>query len=180
MDENGRSQLPGIVAVAAFLAVILATPWVVFLASLVILRLDPGATPDTFAVVYRTQEDRYAVTGWPSYRPRAGVGDGFKTFRLPESAGAIDGPKLQYSFSVLEDDGARQLVEVRTRGVISAVSRYTSHSDRVQPLSYRGLLWGYEQRNAVPGVLVALALAVVAAWSVFAATARLTRKPITE
>jgi hypothetical protein len=171
MDENGRSKLdiPGIVGLGAFFAVLLATPWVVYLASLVILRLDPGATPETFAVVYRTLEDRYAVTRWPGYYPRAGISSGFRTFRLPEPAGYIDGPKLQYAFSVVQDDGARQVVEVRTSGVISAVSRYASYPDRVEPLGYRGLLWGYEQENAVPGALIALGLAILAAWSAFAA-----------
>jgi len=164
-------------AIPAFVAVFLgAIPWVVHFASLAIFRVDPGATPETFAVVYRTLQDRYAVTGWRTY-PGALPNGGFKTFRLPEAAGSIDGPKLQFSFEVLEDDGSRQVVEVRTRGLVRAVSRYAAYPDRVVPLSYRSLLWGYPHETVLPGAMIALAIAAMAAWGAFAAVKRLGRRP---
>jgi hypothetical protein len=169
-----KQQIASFAAIVAFLAVLISTPWIVHLASLLIFKLDPGAAPGTFAVVYRAVNDRYAVTGWPVY-PRQGAGNGFKTFRLPDAGGFIDGPKLRYSFRVLEDDGARQIVEVRTEGVIHAVSRYAVHAERIEPLSYRGRSWGFDQGAFLPPSLIGIALAIAAAWSMFAAAARFTR-----
>jgi hypothetical protein len=74
----------------------------------------------------------------------------------------------------VEADGARQVIEVRTEGVIRAVSRYAVHGERVVPLSYRSMHWG-PGGYALPPSLIGIALAIAAAWGTFVAAARLTR-----
>jgi len=177
MDEAARRRkrhMAEIAALAAFVAVLLSTPpWLVYLASLVIFRLDPGAMPDSFWIVYQTAGGGHAVIDGRRYPP-LGAGQGIRSFRLTGSGDFFYG-KGKLSFAVLEDDGKRQVVEVRYEGLNHTVSRYAAYADRVVPISYRSLGWGYENATVLPAAMVALALGILAAWGVFAAASRLAR-----
>ena len=130
-------------------------------------------TTETFSIVYQTVDGAHGVMDGRGY-PAVRAGQGLRTFRLAESGKFIHG-KGWVSFAVLEDDGTRQVVEVRYEGLNHTVSRYAAYADRVVPISYRSLGWGYDNSTALPAAMVALALGVLAAWGVLAGTARFTR-----
>ena len=152
-----------------FLLVLAFSDWLVYAASFALFRLDPRAVPENFSLVVRTSQE-YRPLWWPDY-PRAGADLGVRSFRLPEASGTLPG-KATFWFTVLEDDGARQLVEVRFAGPYKSVSRYEAYADRVVPLAYRGMVWSRDGDWDWLVFFVAVVAAGLTAWGVRASVRR--------
>jgi hypothetical protein len=160
-----RDRLPGLAAAAAFFLVIFLADWLVCLASLAVLKLDPAPVPESFFIAYLADQpdsrgSRYRALAWERY---ASTRHQARTLLLPDPSGAIPSKGNSLSFRVLKDEGFRQLVEVKYDGAHRSRSRYHAYADRVVPISYRRFGWGDERGSQLGILAVMLGLAVFAA-----------------
>ena len=160
----------------AFFAVLLLADWLGYAVSMALFRIAPETVPDGLTIVLPPVADtRYVPVSWRS-REEAISRRGLQSYRLPESAGSMPGPKTSFTFAVLEDDGVRQIVQVDATGLLRARSRYEAHADRAVPVAYKSAAWEYErQRSWVPLVLTLL-LAILAAVGAVYCVGRLSRR----
>lgn len=156
---KARQRTAERVGLFMFLAVLIFCDWLGYAASHAIFRRYPSAVPNTFYLVLDTGRGegpyaRYVPVGWDrlaEIKQQRGI----QTYRLSVLNGYIPGPKMQFSFAVLEDDGRRQLVEVSTTGAIKGRSRYEAYTDRVMPIAYQGYAWEYgDEGGGVPRFVV--------------------------
>jgi hypothetical protein len=168
MDEarRRRQRTAEFAGMIVFFAVLVCGDWLGYAASIALFRSDPAAVPDGFHVVLAAPSTRgpgadYVPVGW-SRLAEARTERGVTSYRLPEAAGSVPGPKTRFSFAVLEDNGARQIVEVRSDGLLTSRSRYEAYPDRVLPIGYHSYAWEYEQQRSLTA-LALMGLAAIAA-----------------
>jgi hypothetical protein len=163
---------------AAFLLVLATADWAVHAASLMIFKLDSAAVPDSFYIAYESRLDhrgiKYDFVPWKDYGAEAGR-LGIRTLLLPDPAGRIRSKGDSMSFQVLENDGARQLIEVKYDGAYRSWSRYEAYRDRAVPVAYRSYGWGDPVSSHAAVWLGAVLLAGLAAWGAAAGVKRLMR-----
>lgn len=163
---------------AAFLLVLFLADWAVHAVSMAIFRLDPGAVPDSFFIAYEGKPNQFGVkyeaVAWREYALEGGKRD-VPTLLLPEPAGRIKSKGDSLSFRVLENDGARQLIEVKYDGAYRSWSRYEARRDRAVPVAYRSYGWGDPVSSHAAIWLCALLVAGLAAWAAARGVERLLR-----
>lgn len=180
--EAGSSGLRRGVVQAAWLAVFFLvfffSDWLLYGASLPLFRLAPSTIPENFRLVVRAQRpdsgvEYYRAVSWENYA-HAKSETGARTFRLPQADGTIPGSKATYSFRVLEDDGTRQVVEVKLDSRHKSLSRYEAYDDRAVPVAFRSATWGRENSYLTVFFMV-VAIAALVAWGVALGVRRLMR-----
>jgi len=170
MEEARRSRqrVAEIAGLLVFFAVLIFGDWLGYAASLGLFRVDPGWVPDGFHVVLPAPQSaltgaRYFPAGWSELADTKAERS-VHTYRLPEVAGSIPG-KTSFAFAVLEDDGARQLVEVTSTGVHRSRSRYEAYADRILPVGYQSYAWQYQQRGSTTVIVLVGAAALFAGFA---------------
>ena len=157
---KARQQTAERVGLLVFFVVLIFSDWLGYAVSQALFRSNPRAVPNTFYLVLDTARgegpySRYVPVSWQRLAETKQE-RGVQTYRLSVPNGHIPGPKMQFSFAVLEDDGLRQLVEVSTTGVIKGRSRYEAYPDHVVATAYQGYAWEYgdEGGGGIPGFVV--------------------------
>ena len=155
---RGGGQTAEHVGLLVFFVVLIFSDWLGYAASHALFRWYPRVVPDTFYLVLDAARRegpyrRYVPVSW-NRLAETKEERGVQSYRLSVPNGYIPGPKMQFSFSVLEDDGRRQLVEVSTTGVITSRSRYEAFADRVVPIAYQSYAWGHESGGGVPTFVI--------------------------
>jgi hypothetical protein len=188
---KARQRTAERVGLFVFLAVLIFSDWLGYAASPSIFRWYPGAVPNTFYLVLDTARgegpyDRYVPVSWHRLAETKQE-RGIQNYRVSVPNGYIPGPKMQFSFAVLEDDGRRQLVEVSTTGVIKGRSRYEAYADRLVPIAYQGYAWEYgDEGGGVPrfvvlacviGLLIAFAAGYGVKWMMGLLRSRVASRP---
>lgn len=175
-----RRKAAGLAGILTFFVALFCADWLGYAVSFALFRLEPRAVPDAFHVVLPTPRaeggTHYVPVRWQDaaeLKSQRGV----QTYRLPATEAKIPGPKVRFSLTVLEDDGARQLVQVDSSGLLRMRSRYEAWTDRVVPVAYRSFAWEYEGRRSVTASVLAFAASFAAAFAAGYGVRRLVATP---
>ena len=128
------------VAGCAFMVVSVGALWAWRIGSPLVLGggwLDGAEPPARFLVAVHEPGSGYRYLRWEQL-PEIEVDGAARTFLLPDAEGGDDAMLSdRQTFTVLEDHGERQIIEVNVLDTHQSWSRYEAYRDRVVPIAFR-------------------------------------------